>query len=200
MRAPVPVRLAAGKGGALSHALIWVLALGLAGTVLTGCNGPLETVELFMPDPAKLQQKVDCTALSNTLLNRKTAKAVVATMGSIPAGFETVSVVKCSKPTLTGTRAADGTLAPTVIREDHLTGNFAPLLAALAEPSERSEDVACDLMGEVRPELWLVNPAGESVHVQWPLSVCQGSKPAVWEALAHLKVATTVDLPWPVPS
>lgn len=143
----------------------------------------METVEHFTPAPAKVQQKVDCTALSNTLLNRKTGKAVVATMGSIP-----------------GTPNAAGVLPPAVIREDHLVGNYVPLLSALSEPSERNPDVNCLYMGEVPPELWLVNPAGEAVHVQWPLEACSGAKPAVSEALANLTVGTSVHLPWPVPS
>jgi len=200
VRAAVRVRQGAGKGGTLSHALAWVFGIGLAGTVLTGCSGPVETVEHFTPAPAKVQQKVDCTALSNTLLNRKTGKAVVATMGSIPEGFKTAAVVRCTPITTPGTPNAAGVLPPAVIREDHLVGNYAPLLSALSEPSERNPDVNCLYMGEVPPELWLVNPAGEAVHVQWPLEACSGAKPAVSEALANLTVGTSVHLPWPVPS
>ncbi|MEO6531308.1 MAG: hypothetical protein ABIN10_09750, partial [Specibacter sp.] len=82
-----------------------------------------------------------------------------------------------------------------IINVEHLSGDYSPLLAALAESSDRGGRGNCLANMENLPELWLVNAAGKTVHVQWPLDSCEKAKPATANALATLTVATSSTIP-----
>ena len=110
--------------------------------------------------------------------------------GRVPDGFVPVDVVSAPGK-YRRTPPQPPPCPDPVITEDHLSGDYAPLLAALAEPSDQEANVACPDYAEILPELWLVNTAGEAVHVQWPLNSCGKSKPATAKALAALTVTTS---------
>lgn len=114
-------------------------------------------------------------------------------MGSVPDGFVPVDVVLCQPPETKV--AGDGTTRNTTVSEEHLSGDYRPLLAALAEPSDRQNGMSCTDQGETLPELWLVDVRGRTIHVKWPLNACSRSKPEVRKALAQLTVGKTVAHP-----
>ncbi|MEO8222051.1 MAG: hypothetical protein ABI563_14850 [Specibacter sp.] len=149
--------------------------------VLAGCiiwPGP---VTHYTPAPATLQAKVDCRANSfeqNPL--ESPSPTVTALMGSVPKGFIPVDAVLCSP----------GDTASQEI-ESHLTGDYGPLLAALAESSDNpGEGDACPAMAEFLPDLWLVEAGGRAVHVRWPQTECGFAKPGVRAALDGLTAAS----------
>jgi len=169
-------------------ALLAVVAAGFA-----GCNA----LTHFTPAPAALQDKVDCLANADWLLHGEpTPAAVAGLMGSLPHDFVPVDVVECRQYFAIPTN----TTTPTVpaIVETHFSGDFAPLLAALALPSDSGEEnVNCTAQLEITPDLWLVNSDGKAVHVLWPKDACGFSKPGVAAALDNLTISSSTTLKVP---
>ncbi|PYI65639.1 hypothetical protein CVV68_17330 [Arthrobacter livingstonensis] len=194
-------------------ALLACLALCLGAAGLAGCaaspsyppapslsppaiNSP-GILTHYTPNPAALQDSANCPANASWLLHGdQPAAAVKDLMGSVPAGFVPVAVVECNRGPVP-TSAGASPVQPTIV-EDHLSGDYAPLLAALAVSSDRQDGVNCTAQLEVTPDLWLVNAAGKAVHVIWPTDACTFSKPGVAKALAALHVASTQQLEIPV--
>jgi hypothetical protein len=106
-------------------------------------------------------------------------------MGSVPAGFKPVDVVRC--PLFLGTTPGP---AGNPGQEEHFSGDYTALLAALSEPSDWQSSRSCTSEWVGIPDLWLVNAAGKAIHVMWPLEVCSKPKPGTAKALAALTVAT----------
>lgn len=160
-------------------------ALACAVLLLTACSP--SSPQQFLPEPAKLQSAVDCSTATGWE-PVSTAPASVL-KGSIPDGFVTVEVVRCTPDPVTQ-----------AVTEDHLAGNYAQLLAALAEPTERGPGNCADY-GEILPAIWLVNAQGQAVNIQWPMDSCSHSKPATFTALSALTVAKSRSVPMqePVP-
>lgn len=171
---------------AITVTLMAVLALCLGGcTVITG------GVTHYTPAPAALQEKADCLATSYWNEPLMTAPPDVADkMGSVPQGFVPVDVVECS-PGRRMFRQVSTEPAWASILEQHFSGDYGPLLAALAEQSERQNGGNCVAMAETIPDLWLVNAAGRAAHVEWPHDACNFSKPGVRKALEALKVTSS---------
>ena len=124
----------------------------------------------------------------------------------VPDGFVTAGVVRCSQDLSWTSVPAPAGPSPTsepntryTIVEEHLSGDFEPLLTALAQPSDHQDRGECPAMAEIVPDLWLLNTAGKAVHVQWPLTACNFTKPGVMEALADLTVTSSTILHFPVP-
>jgi len=178
-------------------ALLACLALGLLAGGLAGCNVLLPgRVTHYTPGPAAIQDKVDCTVPSEWRPGYGPTAHAAQLMGSVPPGFITVGVVECSLAFPREAATAKSSPARSTIEERHLSGNFAPLLAALAEPSDRQSGIACTADGEIVPSLWLVNAAGKAVHVAWPVDACgkASGKPATAKALAGLKTVSAKPL------
>ncbi|MET4002505.1 hypothetical protein ABIB48_001221 [Arthrobacter sp. UYCu511] len=160
------------------------LALGFFALVLGGCSAvgasPLE----YTPEPAAIQPAVDCSTAG--WWEPEAASPSSLHKGSIPEGFTTVGVVRCTSDPISG-----------VVEEDHLSGDFAPLLAALAQPSERGGPVSCLDYAELPPAIWLVNAEGQAVNIQWPLDSCEHTKPDTAKALQALTVSESRSVPSP---
>ena len=142
----------------------------------------------YTPPPAALQDRVDCATPSEWRPGYGPTDPPAQLMGSVPAGFKPVDVVRCGPPQPHSAEAGQPVVVP--LAEDHLAGDYGPLLAALAEPGDRAAAVSCLDWAEGPLQLWLVNAAGKSVHVMWALEACDKSKPATNEALAALHVAS----------
>lgn len=149
-----------------------------ASLLLSGCSFR----STYRPEPAVLQDDVNCSA------------GVDRTTGSVPDDFVAVDVVRCVRelPEV----SLDPTAAPQALfKEEHLSGDYTALLAALAEPSERGGTGNCLDYADVPPEVWLVNAAGKAVDVAWPVDHCDHLKPATALALNALTVTKTVPVP-----
>lgn len=168
--------------------LLRVLLAAAVVLMLAGCN----SLTHYQPGPAVLQSAVDCSTAADSVTGPSDSAPTLK--GRVPDGFVPVDVVRCTwqLPIL----SAHATTSPhAVVREDHLSGDYAPLLAALAEPSDRGGDAVCKAYAEMLPELWLVNAAGAAVNVAWPLDHCGFSKPATAAALATLAIASSTTAP-----
>jgi hypothetical protein len=73
-------------------------------------------------------------------------------------------------------------------------GDFAPLLAALAEHDDDDSNVACTADLEQVPPLWLVDAAGRAINAHYPENACGKTKPGVRDALAELTARKTTIL------
>lgn len=158
-------------------------ALGLAAALLllTSCSS-IGSPKQYLPEPAALQSAVDCS-----IANGEQAPSPVpapATRGRVPDGFVPVEVVTCTPDSIVGT-----------VTQAHLSGDYAPLLDALAKPSERGGPASCLDYGEILPAIWLVNAAGQAVNVQWPMDSCGHSLPGTIEALRALTVTESKSIP-----
>lgn len=163
----------------MTLAALVFLSLGLA-----GCDA----VSHYTPAPAALQDKVDCLATTFEYGPLTTAPpGVVNAMGSLPKNFVPVDVVRCGP----AAAPAGTTTTGRSVLEEHFSGNYGPLLAALAGPSDRQDSGSCPAMAPFILDLWLVNADAKSVHVKWPVDVCGFPKPGVKNALAGLTVAST---------
>ncbi|MCU6479487.1 hypothetical protein QO003_003957 [Arthrobacter silviterrae] len=190
--APLALRRTTAAAG---RALPGCLALGLLAGGLAGCNVLLPgRVTHYTPDPAALQDKVDCTVPSEWRPGYGPTASAAQLMGSVPPGFVPVDAVECTFDFSVPARTA--TPGPPRMVERHLSGDFAPLLAALAQPSDRQDGIACTADGEIVPSLWLVNAAGKAVHVTWPVDACGKTrgKPDTAKALAGLKTVSAKPL------
>lgn len=139
----------------------------------------------YLPEPATVQEAVDCSTAVGW--NSNPSDPAQLRKGHVPDGFDPVDVVRCTW-SLPAVPSGATTAPDPVITTDHLSGNYTALLAALAEPSDRAQNVSCLDYAEVLPEVWLVNAAGQAVNVQWPLDGCDHSKPDTAQALAELTV------------
>ncbi len=136
--------------------------------LLVGCTPAAGGVTPFTPEPADLQDKVDCVVNPEWRPDYGTTSSASRLMGSVPDGFTPVDVVLCSP----------GAREPVV--EEHLAGDL------------------CTDDGETVPGLWLVDATGQAINVVWPLDVCGKArgKPDTAKALEALTVssAKTFDL------
>lgn len=165
-----------------------VTAVAAVSVLLAACN----PISHYQPPTAAVQNTFDCSVATRMIAG--TSGPGASLKGRAPDDFPVVDVVRCTWEIPAG--SASSTTAPEpVITEDHLSGDYSALLAALAEPSDRESGVACPDYAEILPELWLVNTVGEAVHVEWPLNSCGKSKPATAKALAALTVTTTSTSP-----
>ncbi|MBP2411236.1 hypothetical protein JOF48_000035 [Arthrobacter stackebrandtii] len=138
----------------------------------------------YVPAPAAVQKAVDCAASLDGLPEFAPNATPSPLAGSVPEGFVPVKAVVCTA----GDRGANG--MPSILQEE-LSGNFAPLLAALSAPSLRGDGgTACPAIGFSIPGLWLVNAAGEAVHIIWPTDACGMplETPSVSQAISGLAV------------
>lgn len=167
------------------------LVLAVTGTLLlASCTSPMSPMppvypaspEQYLPDPAALASAVDC---STTTSGEPPATDPAAPLkGRVPDGFVPVDVVTCTL----------GPVSPTVILT-HLSGDYAPLVAALAQPSERGGPANCLDYGEALPDIWLIDTTGQTVNIQWPMDSCGHSLPGTAAALAALTVTSTEPRP-----
>lgn len=165
-----------------------VVAAAVVLPLLAGCNPQTQ----YRPGPAVLQSAVDCSTATGMMANPSAPGA--SQKGRVPDGFVPVDVVRCTweLPVL----SAHATTSPdAVVREDHLSGDYGPLLAVLAGPSDRGGRVSCLDYAEILPELWLVDAAGAAVNVAWPVDSCGFSKPGTAAALETLTVASSTTVP-----
>jgi hypothetical protein len=184
---------------ATRRALPGCLALGLLAGGLAGCDVLLPgRVTHYTPGAAAIQDKADCTVPSEWRPGYGPTAPAAQLMGSVPPGFVPVDVVECTFDF--SVPASTATPGPPRMVERHLSGDFAPLLAALAQPSDRQDGIACTADGEIVPSLWLVNALGKAVHVAWPVDACGKTrgKPDTAKALAGLKAVSTKPLEVPV--
>lgn len=163
-------------------ALLACLALGFFALVLGGCSAVGASPIKYTPEPAKIQSAVDCSTAGWW----EPEAASSLHKGSIPEGFIAVGVVRCTSDP--GSR---------VVAQDQLSGDFAPLLAALAQPSERGGPVSCLDYAELPPAIWLLNAAGQAVNIQWPLDSCEHTLPDTAKALQALTVSHSRSVPSP---
>lgn len=180
--------------------------LGCLLLVVTGCGLIPGQVTHYLPAPAVVLDSYDCkVAVRGAGAADLSDPASIAT-GSVPDGFVTAGVVRCREDLFLPSGPPPVDPSPTsasepgyIIIEEHLGGDYAPLLAALAEPSDREDGGVCPAMAEIIPDVWLINAVGQAVHVQWPLDSCGFSKPGVMEALADLTVTSSTTFHVPVP-
>jgi len=183
-------------------ALVSTLALG-------GCTGggsaPETTSEApatfepapvteFVPPPAELQNSVACPASTDDLPTNADIDYPKEPRGSIPKGFVVEKVFICRSD-----MADVNSDTKLVVKQEELTGDFAPLLKALAVPSDRAEgnQVVCPAILEMMPVLWLVNANGEAIDVALPTTQCRqaSGKPDTQKAIDGLTVASTTIVP-----
>ncbi|WP_155848433.1 hypothetical protein [Arthrobacter sp. 35W] len=178
-----------------------VLAV-LAAASLAGCQVLPWGTDHYRPPAAPLLDNVDCVASARYLPrpeNFTPPPRPVA--GSIPDGFVPAMVVRCSM----SFGLDEGEAGQwSVIIEDRMSGDLAPLVAALGEFSDKANyDIACTADMEIVPDLWLVDGGGRAMLAAWPTTVCGKTKPGVGKALAGLQVAEStrhrIPLPEPAP-
>ncbi|AIY03926.1 MULTISPECIES: hypothetical protein [Arthrobacter] len=157
------------------------LVLAAGALLLTSCTSPDVSPEQYLPEPAALQPAVDCSTATGWEATSTGPAALLK--GRVPDGFVTAEVVRCMLESMNNK-----------LSEDHLTGDYAPLLAALAESSERGP-ASCLDYGEILPSIWLINAAGQAINIQWPLDSCDHSKPGTAAALVTLTVTRTEPVP-----
>jgi len=166
----------------------WTVSLMAAlALCVSGCNASAPGITHFTPASAALQATADCLATSYWNEPLMTAPPAVAdTMGSVPQDFVPADVVTCS-PGQRIFRQVSDEPAWASISEKHYSGDYGPLLHALAQQSDRAEGgTSCVSMAETIPDLWLVDAAGRAVHIEWPHDACGFTKPGVREALDAL--------------
>ncbi|MDO5752147.1 hypothetical protein [Arthrobacter sp.] len=186
---------------ALGCLLVGSLVLGLAGCGLIPVG-----VTHYVPEPAVVLDSYDCKVAVPGVGAAELEDPASSSKGSVPDGFVAAGVVRCSQDLSWTSVPAPAGPSPTsepntryTIVEEHFSGDFEPLLTALAQPSDHQDRGECPAMAEIVPDLWLLNTAGKAVHVQWPLTACNFTKPGVMEALADLTVTSSTILHFPVP-
>ena len=173
MTVPLTWRRRDSSGAGALAALVLTAAL-----LLAGCSSP----SMYRPEPAALQFALDCSPAIGG--NDPSTETAAGKKGRVPDGFVPTEVVRCTPDLAAGT-----------VSEDHLSGDFTALLAALAVPSERGGSRSCLDYADVRPEVWLVNAQGQAINVTWPLDNCDHLKPTTALALNTLTVTATVPVP-----
>lgn len=175
--------------------LVLLLTLTLGGCGLTpGGTGT------YTPDAAVIQEKVDCPGSTIGWLPEPasppasdvsgSASQEAMLKGSVPEGFVPVHVIRCSM----GVNDPTGDYTP-VLHEEHLEGDYSNLLAALAQPSDKSGSGACTADMELVPPLWMVDAQGRAIQVAWPLDACGKTrgKPDTAKALEKLSVGQVIE-------
>lgn len=187
LRAARPGQLWVRRSIAATAAALLLLLL------LTACTsqdqpGPAH----YQPGPAAVQDSAHCS----TAVDAESAPSEQAAQGRgrVPEGFVTVDAVLCTWSQGASSPTATTAVKPIVTKE-HLSGDYTALLRALAEPSDRAQNVSCLDYAELVPELWLVNASGKAINVQWSLDGCEHSKPDTARALAALTVTKSTTLP-----
>lgn len=198
-----PRKSSARRGSKLlgALALTGVVAL-LLGACTSGAGTDTPTTAQpthYTPAPAALQDRVDCLAPSERRSGSGATSPESKLMGSVPEGFVPVEVVRCL-PDYVQPPGPSSKAGP-VIAKEQLTGDYTALLAALAQPSDRQDGVACRADAEILPGLWLVNAADKAVHVVWPVDACGKArgKPDTAKALDMLTVGGRTVLTAPAP-
>lgn len=142
------------------------------GLLICGCTGPGPV------PPAEIATTVTCT--NPIQVPGAPSAAPTPTEGRVPGGFRPVAAIRCPIwPILEGDRPP----AP-----ERLEGDLGPLLAALAEPDDPPRPGPCPAIGQLVPELWLVDSRDRGIRVHYPRDGCGLVKPAVGKALAKLTV------------
>lgn len=159
-------------------ALLACLALTLG-----ACTDQGGKITHYLPEAAVVQQGVDCASSAPGATPSSLA-------GSIPEGFVTEQVFICHLMS-----SEVGGVVKEGFQAEELTGDFAPLLAALAIPSERGGTRNCLDYADIPPELWLVNVKSQAINVTWPLDNCEHLNPATALALATLTKTKTIPAP-----
>ncbi|WP_146233418.1 hypothetical protein [Arthrobacter psychrolactophilus] len=149
------------------------------------------TVTEFVPKPAVPQKGIECPASLDDLPSNADTNYPSEPRGSVPEGFVTEKVFICRSDMAD----VDG-LTKLVIKQEELQGDFAPLLAALAVPSDRAGDdgqLVCNAILETFPILWLVNANGDAIDAALPTTRCRqaSGKPETQQAIDALTVART---------
>ncbi|MEO8222054.1 MAG: hypothetical protein ABI563_14865, partial [Specibacter sp.] len=116
----------------------------------------------YRPEPAALQDAVDCSVMTGTMASP--TDPGVSLKGRVPDGFVPSDAVLCTWEFPVPAQPATTDPHP-IINIEHLSGDYSPLLAALAESSDRGGRGNCLANMENLPELWLVNAAGKTVRV-----------------------------------
>lgn len=183
----------------------------LLALTLSGCALFPSGSGTYTPDAAVIQEKVDCPGstvgwlpepanppASDALGSGPTAEASEEAIlsGSVPQGFEPVHVIRCSL--VIQDPIGDFTQ---LLQEEHLEGDYADLLAALAQPSDRGGSGPCTADMEIIPPLWMVDAPGRAIQVQWPVDACGKTrgKPDTSKALEKLSVGQVIEHRRPVP-
>ncbi|WP_146233419.1 hypothetical protein [Arthrobacter psychrolactophilus] len=142
--------------------------------ILTSCSSP-SAAEQYLPEAASLQSAVVCSPTQG--LGNPSTGAAADKKGRVPDGFIPVDAVRC----VPDTKGA-------VVSEERLSGDYAPLLKALAIPSERGGEMNCLDYADTPLELWLINAQGQAINVTWPTDNCEHLMPATATALEALSV------------
>ncbi len=178
-------------------ALIQVLlAVVLLSVLLSGCGAPCGDAQPV--DAAESVDGYDCLAPNlggwadppdpTTTPGPQHPDALEA--GRVPAGFTPTTAVRCDQ--MASVDDAEGRWS--AVAAVTLTGDMAPLLAALAEPDDGIGPGPCTADMELVSPLWLVDAAGQAVHAHYPRDRCAKTKPGVHKALAGLSVRDTTTL------
>lgn len=150
--------------------------------ILAGCG----VIPGIGPDP-----RIDAIVV-DTLTCPETFENGYAEAGLVPASFSPVAVLRCDP--YASQEQADGVWAGALL--ERLEGDLAPVLAALASPSDPRSLGACPAIGYLSPELWLEGADGRFVRVAVPTGGCGAPKDAgVDEALDALIVAASTFTP-----
>ncbi|MGP9500583.1 hypothetical protein ACT3TS_00020 [Specibacter sp. AOP5-B1-6] len=155
----------------------WACALLL----IASCSSPSSPTQ-YLPEPAALQSAVDCSTATGWEI--AATEPAMLLKGRVPDGFAPTEVVSCTPGEMHGE-----------VTREHLSGDYAPLLAALAKPSERGGNASCLDYGEILPAIWLINADGQAVNAQWPMDNCSHSLPGTFEALKALTPTDSETIP-----
>lgn len=158
-----------------------LMALACALLLIASCSSPYSP-EQYLPKPATLQSAVDCSTATGW--EGTSTEPATLLKGRVPDGFMPVEVISCTPDLTAGT-----------VSEEHLSGDFTPLLEALAMPSERGGSRNCLDYADVPPELWLMNAQGQTINVTWPLDNCEHLNPATALTLSTLTMTKTMPVP-----
>jgi len=167
--------------------LVGVVTVSL---LLSGCGGAAGNADAV--DAAKIVDGYDCLApnLRDWVLPADPTSTSdpehpdAPEAGRVPAGFIPTTAVRCDLMASIDDDEGrwSGVAAVT------LTGDLAPLLAALAEPDDGRSLGPCTADMELVPPLWLVDATGGAINVHYPHNGCGKTKPGVRDALAKLAV------------
>lgn len=162
-----------------ARSILRLAALACALLLIASCSSP--SSEQYRPGPAALQSAVDCSTATGW--EAASTEPAALLKGRVPDGFIPVEVVGCTPGEMHGE-----------VTREHLSGDYAPLLAALAEPGERGPANCLDY-GEILPAIWLISAGGQAVNAQWPMDSCDHSLPGTFEALKALTPTESKTIP-----
>lgn len=194
----------------MSRSVRALFAALLCAVMVSGCAGPNpgpgpDSAPGPLAPPAELVTAVDCLAPNldlgfaipqppGTTLRPTDAPAHpdAPAAGSVPVGFEPLWVHRCS----IDAEFNDERGTWSAVKLEKLTGDFAALLGALAQPDiEPRPDQMCTADMEMVPELWLETASGEVMRAAWPRDGCGKTRPATRDALKGFRIVETQVLP-----